>query len=185
MSRIGKQPISIPSGVKVEISPGVVVATGPMGKLEARFPEAISVVKQDESLNVTRATDERQHRAFHGLTRALVNNAIVGVSEGFTKTLDIEGVGYRAAMEGQGLNIAVGFSHPVKFPPPDGIAFEVQPGPAGTKINSRIVIKGPSKEQVGQVAANIRRIRPPEPYKGKGIRYEGEYIRRKAGKAAK
>lgn len=178
MSRIGKMPIDLPSNVEVDIKPGVVSAKGPLGKLEARFPDVIEVVREDGVLNVVRHSEERTHRAYHGLARALVANVVKGVSEGFERVLEIQGVGYRAALEGKDINLQVGFSHPVKIVAPDGITFEV---PAAT----RIIVKGVSKEMVGQVAANIRKVRPPEPYKGKGIRYEGERVRRKAGKAAK
>jgi large subunit ribosomal protein L6 len=171
-------PIQIPSGVDVSIEPGHVVAKGPKGQLDVRFPEIIEVVREDSTLNVVRPNDERRNRAFHGLTRALVANLVHGVSEGFEKALEIHGVGYRAAMQGSDLQLQVGYSHPVIVPPPAGIEFEV-PAP------NRVVVRGASKEQVGQVAANIRKIRPPEPYKGKGIRYDGEFVKRKVGKAAK
>lgn len=178
MSRIGKAPISLPSGVEVEIGRGTVAAKGPQGRLEVRFPDVIEVQREDDILRVVRPTDSRQHRAYHGLTRALVANLVRGVTEGFQKTLEIHGVGYRAALQGEDLQLQVGYSHPVLMPAPEGISFEV-PAP------NRVIVKGISKEQVGQIAANVRSVRPPEPYKGKGIRYEGEYIRRKVGKAAK
>jgi large subunit ribosomal protein L6 len=178
MSRIGRKPITIPSGVDVQIGAGSVRAKGPLGQLEAKFPDVIEVERDGDTLNVVRRTDARRERAFHGLARSLVANAIQGVSEGFQKTLEIQGVGYRAALQGQDIQLQVGYSHPVTVTPPQGITFEV---PAPT----RIVVKGASKEMVGQTAADIRGIRPPEPYKGKGIRYEGEYVRRKVGKAAK
>ncbi|HVL81113.1 MAG TPA: 50S ribosomal protein L6 [Actinomycetota bacterium] len=185
MSRIGKMPIPIPQGVDVQIAPGRVVAKGPLGQLEAAFPERIECVREDDALLLKRSSDARQDRAFHGLARALVANVVRGVAEGFQKTLEIRGVGYRANLEGQDLNILVGYSHPVKVSPPPGITFEVLPGGNPQEVTGRIVVRGASKEQVGQVSANIRKIRPPEPYKGKGIRYEGEHIRRKVGKAAK
>ena len=178
MSRIGKMPVPVPSGVDVEISPGVVRAKGGNGVLEAHFPAVIEVQREDDQLVLTRPTDAREHRAFHGLARALVANVIHGVSTGFEKTLEIQGVGYRAQLQGSTLVLQVGYSHPVEMPAPEGITFEV---PAPT----RILVKGADKQLVGQVAANIRKVRPPEPYKGKGIRYEGEQLRRKVGKAAK
>ena len=178
MSRIGQMPVPVPDGVKVEISPGRVKASGPLGTLEANFPPVIDVQTEDNVLKLVRPSESREHKAFHGLARSLVANVVQGVSAGFSKSLEIQGVGYRAQLQGSTLVLAVGYSHPVEVPAPDGIEFEV---PAAT----RIVVKGASKELVGQIAANIRKIRPPEPYKGKGIRYEGEAIRRKVGKAAK
>jgi large subunit ribosomal protein L6 len=178
VSRIGNAPVELPEGVKVDIAPGRVVATGPLGTNEAKFPPVIEVTQDDGVLHVVRPSDERTHKAFHGLARALVANAVAGVSRGFERTLEIQGVGYRAALAGADLQLQLGFSHPVVFPAPNGITFEV---PAPT----RIVVKGVSKELVGQTAADIRKIRPPEPYKGKGVRYEGERIRKKVGKAAK
>jgi large subunit ribosomal protein L6 len=162
----------------VKIEPGLVTAKGPLGRLEARFPEQIEVAREDDQLVVRRPSDARRDRAFHGLARALVANIVKGVSEGFEKVLEIQGVGYRAVLEGAKLQLQVGYSHAVLIEPPEGITFEV---PAPT----RVVVKGASKEVVGQTAANIRKVRPPEPYKGKGIRYEGEYVKRKVGKAAK
>ena len=178
MSRIGKMPVVLPSGVDVEIAPGVVRAKGPLGTLEAHFPAVIDVQRSDDTLELKRRSDSREDKAFHGLARALVANIVHGVSSGFSKTLEIQGVGYRAQLQGDTLVLQVGYSHPVEFPAPEGISFEV---PAPT----RVVVKGPSKDLVGQTAANIRKVRPPEPYKGKGIRYEGETVRRKVGKAAK
>ena len=178
MSRIGKQPVPVPSGVDIEIQPGLVRAKGGNGTLEARIPAMIEVKKEDDQLVLTRPSDAREHKAFHGLARALVANIVQGVSAGFERGLEIQGVGYRAALQGKTLVLQVGYSHPVEMPAPEGITFEV---PAPTKI----LVKGASKELVGQTAANIRKVRPPEPYKGKGIRYEGEQIRRKVGKAAK
>jgi large subunit ribosomal protein L6 len=171
-------PVPLPDGVDVEIGPGIVRAKGPLGTLEARFPRVIDVNKEDNVLHLVRPSESREHKAFHGLARSLVANVVRGVSEGFSKTLEIQGVGYRVQLQGSALVLQVGYSHPVEVASPDGITFEV---PAPT----RIVVKGPSKELVGQIAANIRMIRPPEPYKGKGIRYEGEAVRRKVGKAAK
>ncbi|MGH2759043.1 MAG: 50S ribosomal protein L6 [Actinomycetota bacterium] len=178
MSRVGQMPVPLPDGVKVEISPGRVRASGPLGTLEANFPPVIDVQTEDNVLRLVRPSESREHKAFHGLARSLVANVVYGVSSGFSKALEIQGVGYRAQLQGQTLVLQVGYSHPVEVPAPEGIEFEV---PAPT----RIVVKGPSKELVGQIAANIRKIRPPEPYKGKGIRYEGEVVRRKVGKAAK
>jgi large subunit ribosomal protein L6 len=178
MSRIGKMPIPVPAGVDVRIAAGAVTAKGPQGELTVRFPEVIEVVREDDTLHVRRPSDARQHRAYHGLARALVANLVRGVTEGFSRTLEVHGVGYRAAMQGTDVQLQVGYSHPVLIPPPAGISFEV-PAP------NRILIKGASKELVGQVAANIRAVRPPDAYKGKGIRYEGEYIKLKVGKAAK
>ena len=171
-------PVPVPSGVDIEIGRGLVRAKGPLGTLEARFPGVIDVRSEDDVLHLVRPSESREHKAFHGLARSLVANVVKGVSEGFSKTLEIQGVGYRAQLQGETLVLQVGYSHPVEVPAPEGISFEV---PAPT----RIVVKGPSKELVGQIAANIRMIRPPEPYKGKGIRYEGEAVRRKVGKAAK
>ena len=156
MSRIGRAPIALPQGVDIKIEPGVVTAKGPLGQLVARFPEHIEVAREDDNLVVRRPTDARRDRAFHGLARALVANIVQGVSQGFERALEIQGVGYRAAMEGSSLQLQVGYSHPVLIAPPEGITFEV---PAPT----RVVVKGASKELVGQTAANIRKVRPPEP----------------------
>lgn len=178
MSRIGQMPVDVPDGVEIELAPGRVRAKGPLGTLDAVFPDVISVREEEKVLHLERPTESREHKAFHGLARSLVANVVQGVSAGFAKTLEIQGVGYRAQLQGKDLQLQVGYSHPVEIPAPEGITFEV---PAPT----RIVVKGASKELVGQIAANIRMLRPPEPYKGKGIRYEGEAIRRKVGKAAK
>jgi large subunit ribosomal protein L6 len=179
MSRIGRAPITVPSGVDVTINDGHLTVKGPKGTLQRELPGAITVRQDGESLLVERPNDERQSRALHGLVRSLVNNMVVGVTQGFTKELEIVGVGYRANAKGPGaMELALGFSHPVNITAPDGITFEV---PAPT----RIVVQGIDKEQVGQVAANIRAWRKPEPYKGKGVRYAGEQVRRKAGKAGK
>ena len=177
MSRIGKQPISVPSGVTVAIEPGRVTVNGPKGELTERVPRDITVEQTDGELRVTRPTDRGEHRALHGLTRTLVANMVQGVTEGFEKRLEIQGVGYRAQLRGRDLELALGYSHPVNVPAPEGIEFEV---PAPT----RVVVRGNSKQQVGEVAAYIRKQRPPEPYKGKGIRYEGEVVARKVGKRA-
>jgi large subunit ribosomal protein L6 len=178
MSRVGQAPIEVPSGVDVNISGPVVRVKGPKGELERRMPEGITIEQADAELRVARADDERETRALHGLVRSLVFNMVLGVTQGFEKSLEIQGVGYRAQKRGNDLELAVGFSHAVTKTAPSGIEFDV-PQP------TRIVVRGIDKELVGQVAAEIRAIRKPEPYKGKGIRYEGEQIRRKAGKAAK
>ena len=171
-------PIVVPKGVDVRIDGVNVMVKGPKGELSREINPEMTLEQSDGQIVVSRPSDQPRHRAQHGLTRALVNNMVQGVSEGFTKTLEMQGVGYRAQMQGNELVLAIGFSHPVNVPPPPGIEFEVE----GT---SRIIVKGINREQVGQVAADVRKIRPPEPYKGKGIRYLGEYVRRKAGKAGK
>ena len=177
MSRIGKQPIPVPDGVTVSIDPGVVRVHGPRGELSEAIPRDMTVEQEDASVLVKRPTDRPNHRALHGLTRSLIFNMVHGVTEGYTKTLEIQGVGYRAQARGRDLELALGYSHPVPIKAPEGIEFEV-PQP------TRIIVKGSSKQQVGQIAAVIRKQRPPEPYKGKGIRYEGEYVARKVGKRA-
>jgi large subunit ribosomal protein L6 len=177
MSRIGRQPIPVPAGVTVAIEPERVTVNGPKGELSERVPRDISVEQVDGELRVTRPTDRGEHRALHGLTRSLVANMVTGVTDGFEKRLEIQGVGYRAALRGPDLELALGYSHPVSVKAPDGIEFEV-PQP------TRIVVRGASKQRVGEVAAFIRKQRKPEPYKGKGIRYEGEYVPRKVGKRA-
>ena len=179
MSRVGRTPIDVPGGVDVSIADRMVTVKGPRGTLARRLPGDIVVRQEDGALLVERPDDERMNRALHGLTRSLVNNMVVGVTEGFSKELEIVGVGYRAVVRGQNqLELALGFSHPVTFEAPDGVSFEV---PAPTRIQ----VRGIDKELVGQTAANIRKIRKPEPYKGKGVRYAGERVVRKAGKAAK
>ncbi len=178
MSRIGKQPIAIPSGVQVSVETSHVSVSGPLGALEQDFHPDMRIVLEDGTLRVERPDDERLHRSLHGLTRTLLANMVDGVTKGFEKRLEIVGVGYRATLKDSDLEVAAGYSHPVVFPAPDGIAFEV---PAPT----RIVVRGIDKQLVGETAAKIRKIRKPEPYKGKGIRYEGEHVRKKAGKAAK
>ena len=177
MSRIGKKPIPLPEGVVISIEPELVRVNGPRGELTERVPRDIDVKQEDGQLLVTRPTDRAEHRALHGLTRSLIANMVTGVTDGFTKTLEIQGVGYRAVMKGADLELALGYSHPVPIKAPQGIEFEV-PQP------TRVIIKGNSKQMVGETAAYIRKQRPPEPYKGKGIRYEGEYVRRKVGKRA-
>jgi large subunit ribosomal protein L6 len=177
MSRIGRQPISVPGGVTVAIEPGSVRVNGPKGELSTDIPRDIEVAQDGESLVVSRPTDRGEHRALHGLTRSLVANMIEGVTAGYEKRLEIQGVGYRAQLKGSNIELAVGYSHPVPIAAPQGIEFEV-PQP------TRIVVRGISKQLVGETAALIRKQRPPEPYKGKGIRYEGEYVARKVGKRA-
>jgi large subunit ribosomal protein L6 len=177
MSRIGRKPIEIPSEVNVAVDPGRVMVNGPLGELQSQIPHRIKVERDGDTLVVTRPTERGDDRALHGLTRSLVANMVEGVTKGFEKRLEIQGVGYRAALRGTSLELNVGFSHPVVKEAPAGITFEV---PAPTQI----VVKGIDKQQVGQIAAEIRKVRPPEPYKGKGIRYEGEYVRRKVGKRA-
>ena len=177
MSRIGRQPIPLPAGVTVAIDPESVRVKGPKGELSERIPRDIEVTQDGERLLVTRPTDRGEHRSLHGLTRTLVANMVEGVTNGFEKRLEIQGVGYRAALKGKDLELAVGYSHPVPIRAPEGIEFEV-PQP------TRVVVKGISKQLVGETAAIVRKQRPPEPYKGKGIRYEGEHVVRKVGKRA-
>jgi large subunit ribosomal protein L6 len=177
MSRIGKQPIPVPTGVTVAIEPTSVRVNGPKGELSTDIPRDIAVAQDGETLVVSRPTDRGEHRALHGLTRSLVANMIQGVTAGYEKRLEIQGVGYRAQLKGSNLELAVGYSHPVPIAAPQGIEFEV-PQP------TRIVVRGISKQLVGETAALIRKQRPPEPYKGKGIRYEGEHVARKVGKRA-
>ena len=177
MSRIGKQPIEVPGGVNVSISPGRVMVNGPLGELSQTVPPRMKIEQNDGEIVVTRPTERGEDRALHGLTRTLIANMVVGVTKGFEKRLEIQGVGYRAALRGTSVELNVGFSHSVVKDAPPGITFEV---PTPTSI----VVRGADKQQVGQIAAEIRRIRPPEPYKGKGIRYDGEYVRRKVGKRA-
>jgi large subunit ribosomal protein L6 len=177
MSRIGRQPIELPSGVSVSISPGRVMVNGPLGELTQQVPVRMQVEQQDAMVVVSRPTERGEDRALHGLTRSLIANMVEGVTNGFSKRLEIQGVGYRAALRGTDLELNVGFSHSVVLKAPAGITFEV---PTPTEV----IVKGIDKQQVGQTAAEVRKVRPPEPYKGKGIRYEGEYVRRKVGKRA-
>jgi large subunit ribosomal protein L6 len=177
MSRIGRQPIPVPANVNIAIDPGRVMVNGPLGELTQQVPERMTIERQDDVLVVTRPTDRGEDRALHGLTRTLVANMVEGVTKGFQKRLEIQGVGYRASMRGTSLELNVGYSHPVVIEAPQGISFEV---PAPTQV----VVSGVDKQLVGETAAKIRKTRPPEPYKGKGIRYEGEYVRRKVGKRA-
>ena len=177
MSRIGKQPIELPSGVNVAISPGRVQVNGPLGELSQNVPARMQIEQDDGSLVVKRPTERGDDRALHGLTRSLIANMVEGVTKGFEKRLELQGVGYRATLRGTDLELNVGFSHPVVVKPPQGISFEV---PDATSV----LVKGIDKQRVGEIAAEVRKVRPPEPYKGKGIRYEGEYVRRKVGKRA-
>jgi large subunit ribosomal protein L6 len=177
MSRIGKQPIPLPEGVMVSIEPELVRVNGPKGELSERVPRDLTVEKQDSEILVTRPSDRGEHRALHGLTRSLIYNMVEGVTDGFEKRLEIQGVGYRAQLQGSKLVLALGYSHPVEIQAPDGIDFEVP-------VPTQVVVRGISKQIVGETAARIRKQRPPEPYKGKGVRYQGEYVPRKVGKRA-
>jgi len=177
VSRIGRQPISVPEGVVVSIEPGIVRVNGPKGELSERVANDISVEQEDDQVIVKRPTDRGEHRALHGLTRSLIANMVHGVTDGYEKRLQIQGVGYRAALRGRDIELTVGYSHSVTIDAPDGIDFEV-PQP------TQVIVRGISKQAVGEVAARVRKVRPPEPYKGKGIRYEGEQVLRKVGKRA-
>jgi len=177
MSRIGRKPIAVPESVTVELAPGRVAVKGPKGELEQDFAAEMTVAQDDGAITVARPTDRGEHRALHGLTRSLIANMVEGVVDGFEKRLEIQGVGYRAALKGKTLEMALGYSHPVAIEPPEGIEFEV-PQP------TEVVVRGIDKQLVGQVAADIRKRRPPEPYKGKGIRYRDEHVVRKVGKRA-
>jgi large subunit ribosomal protein L6 len=177
MSRIGRRPIEVPSTVAVAISPGRVQVNGPLGELSQQVPTRMQIEQRDGEIVVTRPTDRGEDRALHGLTRTLIANMVEGVTKGFEKRLEIQGVGYRATLKGANVELAVGYSHPVTIEPPAGITFEV-PQP------TQVIVKGSDKQAVGEIAAKIRKVRPPEPYKGKGIRYEGEFVRRKVGKRA-
>jgi large subunit ribosomal protein L6 len=177
MSRIGRKPIPLPEAVTVEIAPGQVAVKGPRGELNQRLSPDMTVEQADSEVTIQRPTDRGEHRALHGLTRSLIANMVEGVTNGFEKQLEIQGVGYRAQLKGKNLEMALGYSHPVTVEPPEGIEFEV-PQP------TEIVVRGIDKQLVGQVAADIRKRRPPEPYKGKGIRYRGEHVARKVGKRA-
>ena len=177
MSRIGRKPIPVPDGVTVSVAPGRVTVNGPKGELKQDVSTRMEIVDEDGTLTVKRATDRGPDRALHGLTRSLIANMVVGVTDGYVKELEIQGVGYRAKLQGKSLELTVGFSHPVSIPAPDGIEFEV-PQP------TQVIVRGIDKQLVGEIASRIRRVRPPEPYKGKGIRYAGEHVRRKVGKRA-
>ena len=183
MSRIGKMPVPVPAGVTVTLAGQSLAVKGPKGQLALQVVEAIDVVQESGTITVAPRDESTRTHALHGLTRTLINNMVTGVSAGFEKTLEIEGVGYRASMQGEKLALALGFSHPVEVVPESGISFRVEP-PAPGRV-ARIIVAGIDKQRVGEVAARIRLLRPPEPYKGKGLRYMGEYIRRKAGKAGK
>ena len=177
MSRIGRKPITLPDGVSVVVRPGLVTVDGPKGQLAQTVPARMKIEERDGEIVVERPTERGEDRALHGLTRSLIANMVEGVTSGFEKRLEIQGVGYRASLRGTALELAVGYSHPVVKDAPEGITFEVP-------VPTQIVVRGNDKQQVGQIAAEIRKVRPPEPYKGKGIRYEGEYVRRKVGKRA-
>jgi large subunit ribosomal protein L6 len=179
MSRIGKMPIEVPGNVKVKLEGSQVEVSGPKGSLQQTFHPDMRFEMEDNTLHVLRPSDTADHRALHGLTRALLNNMVLGVSEGFTRRLQVEGVGYRAEMRGSTLVLQVGYSHPIEFEADNGISYEVE------DRGKTIIVTGADKQLVGEISARIRKTRPPEPYKGKGIRYEGEYVRRKAGKAGK
>ena len=178
MSRIGRLPITVPGGVTVSQEDRVVTVKGPKGELQLTIPDPIEVAIEDSTVTVTRPDDERESRALHGLVRTLINNNIIGVTEGFQKTLEVVGTGYRVASKGQSLEFALGYSHSITVEPPAGVTFSVEG-------NDKVTVSGIDKQAVGEAAANIRKLRKPEPYKGKGVRYEGEYVRRKAGKAGK
>ena len=177
MSRIGRQPIELPTGVNVSISPGRVMVNGPLGELSQQVPSRMKIEQAEGTITVARPTERGDDRALHGLTRTLIANMVEGVTKGFEKRLELQGVGYRAALQGADLRLDVGYSHPVVIEPRQGISFEVP-------VPTQIVVKGTDKQMVGQTAAEIRAVRKPEPYKGKGIRYEGEFVRRKVGKRA-
>jgi large subunit ribosomal protein L6 len=177
MSRIGKRPIEVPAGVIVSVDPGRVTVSGPKGELRQQVPQRMEIAHEENTITVTRPTERGEDRALHGLTRTLIANMVEGVTAGFEKRLEIQGVGYRAALSGSNLELQVGYSHPVRITPREGISFEVP-------IPTQIIVRGIDKQVVGQTAAEIRKVRPPEPYKGKGIRYEGEFVRRKVGKRA-
>ena len=177
MSRIGKQPIPVPDGVSIEIAPEQVRVKGPKGELAERINREMTVEQDDGNVVVRRPSDRGEHRALHGLTRSLIYNMVAGVTEGFEKRLEIQGVGYRAQLKGKNLELALGFSHPVPIEAPEGVEFEVP-------VPTQVIVRGISKQVVGETAARIRKQRPPEPYKGKGVRYEGEHVMRKVGKRA-
>jgi large subunit ribosomal protein L6 len=177
MSRIGKKPIEIPDGVTVDVGNGIVSVKGPKGELSQAVSPAMRIEQSNGTLTVERPSDRGQHRSLHGLTRSLIANMVEGVTNGYEKRLQIQGVGYRARLQGKALELAVGYSHPISIPPPDGIEFDV-PQP------TEVVVRGIDKQLVGEIAAQVRKQRPPEPYKGKGIRYVGEHVRRKVGKRA-
>ena len=178
MSRIGKLPVAIPAGVTLTVDGNTVKVKGPNGELSHKLPDGITVAREGDVLNVNRASEETNHKSLHGLTRSLIANMVEGVTKGFEKRLEIQGVGYRASLRGTSLELNVGYSHPVVIDPPLGITFEVP-------VPTQVLVKGVDKQQVGEVAAKVRKVRKPEPYKGKGVRYAGEVVRRKAGKSGK
>lgn len=187
MSRVGEKPIPIPEGVEVELRRNSVKVKGPKGVLEREVHPAVKVNLEEAVVTVARRGDTKLHKSLHGLTRSLIHNMVVGVTEGYTKVLEVEGIGYRVKKTGEGLNLQLGFSHPISFENPKGVEFEVESVPRRTdrpNFQCRVIVKGVDKELVGETAAKLRSLRKPEPYKGAGIRYEGEYIRRKAGKRA-
>jgi len=177
MSRIGKKPIEVPAGVIVSVDPGRVTVSGPKGELRQQVPQRMEITQDEGTIVVARPTERGEDRALHGLTRTLIANMVEGVTQGFEKRLEIQGVGYRATLSGSNLELQVGYSHTVRIVPREGISFEVP-------IPTQVIVRGIDKQMVGQTAAEIRKVRPPEPYKGKGIRYEGEFVRRKVGKRA-
>ncbi|HKH13893.1 MAG TPA: 50S ribosomal protein L6 [Solirubrobacterales bacterium] len=177
MSRIGRKPISVPDGVSIDVKPGAVSVKGPKGELSQAVSPDMKVDQSDGTLTVERPTDRGEHRALHGLTRSLIANMVEGVTDGYEKRLEIQGVGYRARLQGKSLELSVGYSHPISVTAPEGIEFEVP-------VPTQIIVRGIDKQLVGEAAARIRRTRPPEPYKGKGVRYAGEHVRRKVGKRA-
>jgi large subunit ribosomal protein L6 len=177
VSRIGKKPIEVPAGVLVSVDPGRVTVSGPKGELRQAVPTRMQIAQDNGTITITRPTERGEDRALHGLTRTLIANMVEGVTNGFEKRLEIQGVGYRAIMQGADLELQVGYSHPVRIKPREGVSFEVP-------VPTQVVVRGIDKQLVGQTAAEIRKVRPPEPYKGKGIRYEGEFVRRKVGKRA-
>ena len=179
MSRVGRMPVVIPDKVEVEIKGSHVRVKGPLGELERTFHQEVTINRDDDVITIERSSDQPKVRALHGLSRSLLNNMVIGVSEGFEKKLEVHGVGYRPSLQGKNLVLNVGYSNPVEIEPPDGITLEVD------ERAREIRVHGPNKELVGQIAADVRKVRPPEPYKGKGIRYQGDYVRRKAGKAGK
>ena len=177
MSRIGKKPIEVPAGVLVSLDPGRVTVSGPKGELRQAVPARMQIAQENATITITRPTERGEDRALHGLTRTLIANMVEGVTNGFEKRLEIQGVGYRATLQGTDLELQVGYSHTVRVKPREGVSFEVP-------VPTQVIVRGIDKQLVGQTAAEVRKVRPPEPYKGKGIRYEGEYVRRKVGKRA-
>jgi large subunit ribosomal protein L6 len=177
VSRIGKKPVAVPDGVTIDVKPGLVTVKGPKGELSQAVSPDMKISQSDVTLTVERPTDRGEHRALHGLTRSLIANMVIGVTDGYEKRLEIQGIGYRARLQGKALELSVGYSHPVSVTAPEGIDFEVP-------VPTQVIVRGIDKQLVGEIAARIRRTRPPEPYKGKGVRYAGEHVRRKVGKRA-